>query len=153
MGIDNHNRKLRHVSPSAVESVGAGAPRQRSEQYFTLSQSRAHFLRQAKGRPHAMHVFVGRSAFRRIRAMKSPGHGLAAPVEEPSIGVRRKSIEDSQQMAGSRGGRMDLQPGRRERSRQRRGDGAGMQGDTERLRRSTGQFNGRGPHELIEGGF
>jgi len=37
--------------------------RQRSEQYFTWSQSRSHFFRQAKGRPHAMQHFVGRRGF------------------------------------------------------------------------------------------
>jgi hypothetical protein len=37
--------------------------RQRSEQYFTLSQSRAHFLRHAKGKPQATQVFCGRFAF------------------------------------------------------------------------------------------
>lgn len=33
---------------------------QRSEQYLTLSQSRAHFFRQAKGRPQAAQSLVGR---------------------------------------------------------------------------------------------
>jgi len=56
--------------------------RQRSEQYFTLSQSRAHFLRQVKGRPQAAQVFVGKSALRRVGAMRLPGHGLAARVED-----------------------------------------------------------------------
>jgi hypothetical protein len=37
-------------------------PLQRSEQYFTFSQSRAHFLRHANGRPHDAHIFCGRLA-------------------------------------------------------------------------------------------
>jgi hypothetical protein len=56
--------------------VGRGAagdaPAHRFEQYFTCSQSRAHFLRQAKGRPHWAQSFVGRSAFARIFAMAGP---------------------------------------------------------------------------------
>ncbi len=39
------------------------SPAQRLEQYFTLSQSRAHFLRQVKGRPQVAQIFVGRSDF------------------------------------------------------------------------------------------
>jgi hypothetical protein len=36
------------------------SPLHRSEQVFTLSQSRAHFLRQAKGRAQASQIFSGR---------------------------------------------------------------------------------------------
>jgi hypothetical protein len=39
-------------------------PRQRSEQYTTCSQSRAHFLRQVKGRWHAGQVLVGKFSLR-----------------------------------------------------------------------------------------
>lgn len=35
--------------------------RQRSEQYFTFSQSRAHFLRQVNGRPQTGQILLGRS--------------------------------------------------------------------------------------------
>lgn len=35
--------------------------RQRSEQYLTFSQSRAHFLRHVKGRPHTGQSFAGLS--------------------------------------------------------------------------------------------
>ena len=41
-------------------------PRHRSEQNFTASQSRAHFLRHANGSPHAAQVFVGRTDLRTI---------------------------------------------------------------------------------------
>jgi hypothetical protein len=41
----------------------APVARHLSEQYFTLSQSRAHFLRHVNGRPHEAHVLVGRFAF------------------------------------------------------------------------------------------
>ena len=37
--------------------------RQRSEQYFTSSQTFSHFLRQVKGRPQTTHVFCGKSPF------------------------------------------------------------------------------------------
>jgi hypothetical protein len=37
--------------------------RQRSEQYFTSSQTAFHFLRQAKGRSHIGQIFCGRSDF------------------------------------------------------------------------------------------
>jgi len=38
--------------------------RQASEQYRTDSQSRAHFFRQAKGRPQAAQTFSGRLGLR-----------------------------------------------------------------------------------------
>jgi hypothetical protein len=64
-----------------LETAPTDAFRQRSEQYFTVSQSRAHFLRQENGRPHRAQGLAGRSAFERIRGMRLPGYGLAAPVE------------------------------------------------------------------------
>jgi len=45
---------------------GLAARRQRSEQYFTWSQSRSHFLRQLKGRAQWAQVFDGSSDFLRI---------------------------------------------------------------------------------------
>lgn len=42
--------------------VDLDALRQRSEQYFTFSQSRAHFLRHTNGLPQTMHIFSGKSA-------------------------------------------------------------------------------------------
>lgn len=38
-------------------------PAHRLEQYLTVSQSRAHFLRQVKGRAQVAQVFVGKLAF------------------------------------------------------------------------------------------
>ena len=35
--------------------------RQRSEQYFMFSKSRAHFLRQVNGRPQTGQILLGRS--------------------------------------------------------------------------------------------
>jgi hypothetical protein len=43
------------------------AARQFAEQYFTFSQSRAHFFRHVNGLPQAEHGFDGRSALRRTR--------------------------------------------------------------------------------------
>jgi hypothetical protein len=43
--------------------------RQRSEQYFTSSQTFAHFLRQSKGRPQLAQTLRGRSPFFTIFAM------------------------------------------------------------------------------------
>jgi hypothetical protein len=46
------------------------ALRQRSEQWVTFCQSRARFLRQAKGNPQTTQVLVGSSDFLRILGMK-----------------------------------------------------------------------------------
>lgn len=58
----------------------APAARQRSEQKRTLSQSRAHFLRHANGRPHAAQGFEGRLAL----AVLTP---LAVFRVRPPMGV------------------------------------------------------------------
>ena len=58
------------VSPVSPASANASffeaqllrLPRQRSEQYCTSSQTRAHFFRQVNGRKQTGHCFVGRSA-------------------------------------------------------------------------------------------
>ena len=49
--------------------------RQRSEQNFTPSQSRSHFLRQVNGRPQQAHSLLGRFCFfcMRMGVLKSPG--------------------------------------------------------------------------------
>ncbi len=39
------------------------ARRHRLEQYFTSLHTKAHFFRQANGRPHVTQTFVGKSAF------------------------------------------------------------------------------------------
>jgi hypothetical protein len=101
------------VSPRL--DTGRGG-RQRSEQYFTFTQSRAHFLRQTKGRPHTTQSLVGRSVLRRIPAMGSPRHRLAAPIEKPAVGIRRELIYNGEQMSRRHSWRMNLQPSRRERS-------------------------------------
>ena len=113
---DNSKRAHGRAAPGP-EPDRSGASRQRSEQDFTFSQSLAHFLRQAKGRLQTGQIFVSRSALRRVPAIGSPGHRLGAPVEEPAVGFCRELIDDSEQMAGRHGGRMDLQSSRRERSR------------------------------------
>ncbi len=48
------------MQPSRHDSFSR---RQRSEQYLTSSQFFAHFRRQANGRPHVAHGFVGKSPF------------------------------------------------------------------------------------------
>ena len=45
----------------AAGSAARPTRRQASEQYFTASQSRAHFFRHANGRPQATQVLLGRS--------------------------------------------------------------------------------------------
>ena len=62
--------------------MGFDVSRQRREQYFTASQSRAHFLRQAKGRAQAAQSLVGRSDLRRCGAMASPWMP-SIPVSRP----------------------------------------------------------------------
>ena len=50
------------------------------EQYFTFTQSRAHFFRQLKFLPQTRHVFFGRSDFCRMRAMSSPWKSVLTPL-------------------------------------------------------------------------
>ncbi len=64
----------------AAYGLPAPAARQRSEQKRTLSQSRAHFLRHANGRPHAAQGFEGRLAL----AVLTP---LAVFRVRPPMGV------------------------------------------------------------------
>ena len=49
--------------PLTIDMTPALLERQRSEQYLTSSQTRAHFLRQENGRPHLTHSLLGRVAF------------------------------------------------------------------------------------------
>ena len=74
----NDPRDAHNVSSRGGGMAGAAAPRQRREQYFTFSQSRAHFLRQAKGRPQCAQGLAGSSDFERIFGIALQGHGLAA---------------------------------------------------------------------------
>lgn len=73
--------------------------RQRSEQYLTCSQSRAHFLRQANGRPHAAQILVGRSPFLTILGISaaSPHTAPGASAERdrftPGLRNRHRSLE------------------------------------------------------------
>ena len=67
------------LAMSRAQPPGALPARQRSEQYFTSSQTLAHFFRHAKGRPQLAQVFSGSSAFLRIFAITSP-----ARAHEPS---------------------------------------------------------------------
>jgi hypothetical protein len=69
--------------------------RQRSEQYLTLAQSRAHFLRHAKGLPHWMQILVGKSAFERIFGMMAKDIvRQGAPVNRRKANCRRKTGGD-----------------------------------------------------------
>ena len=89
--------------------------RQPREQYFTLSQSRAHFLRHAKGRPQHSQRLVGNSSLRRIRGIALPGYWLAAPVEKTAARLSRQAIDNSEQMARRLRGSMDVEASGRER--------------------------------------
>jgi hypothetical protein len=52
--------KNQMISRKVMGLIGYGSDaRQRSEQYFTCSQSRFHFLRQLNGRPQREHAFDG----------------------------------------------------------------------------------------------
>lgn len=66
--------------------------RQRSEQYFTSSQTRSHFLRQENGRPHAAQVFDGRSAFRTALPV--------APLRGMGAGPRMHAAEIKAELGG-----------------------------------------------------
>ncbi len=66
--LENTLLDSRHVQstaglPSAGPGRGTTFLRQRSEQYRTCSQQRAHFFRQLNGRPQAAHTFVGNGCF------------------------------------------------------------------------------------------
>ena len=59
---------LRQGLSPARDDLGA-FDRHASEQYFTCSQSRSHFLRQTNGRPQVRQVLDGNSDFLRMRGM------------------------------------------------------------------------------------
>ena len=82
---------------TAAAHSGAEA-RQRLEQYFTFPQSRAHFLRHAKGRPQHAQRLVGKSSLRRILGMALPVHRLAAPVEEAAVPFQSEAIDNPEHM-------------------------------------------------------
>lgn len=71
--------------------------RQRSEQYLTCSQSRAHFLRQAKGRPHSAQILVGRSPFLTILGISaaSPHTAPGASAERVPVTLDLRSLDRS----------------------------------------------------------
>ena len=71
--------------------------RQRSEQYRTSSHTRAHFRRQAKGRPQYAQTRTGRSALRRIRPPMAPysASSIASPVETVACPGLSSTFSDS----------------------------------------------------------
>ena len=107
---DAHNGSNRGAD-SGIEA------RQRFEQCFTFSQSRAHFLRHAKGRPQQAQRLVGRSSLRRILGTLLPGHALSAPVEEAAVAFDREAIDNGEKMGRRLHRRMDFEAGRGEWSR------------------------------------
>ena len=60
--------------------------RQRSEQYRTSSQTFAHFLRHANGRPQEAQVLVGRSDLRVMRGMPGKMGRAPRPSKPPLAG-------------------------------------------------------------------
>lgn len=69
--------------------------------------------RAKRGTASNAHVFVGGYLATRL-AFDSPGHRLAAPVEETAIGICREFIDDGEKMAGRGRRSVDFQRGRRE---------------------------------------
>ena len=112
--------------------------RQRSEQYLTSAQSRTHFLRQTKGRRQTTQSLAGRSVLRRIRAIRSPTHWLAAPVEEPLVSVRRELIDNTERCRAAALGGCTSKPVAAKGADSACGDCARMQGDANSIWRSTG---------------
>jgi len=53
---------------------------QRTEQYLTSSQQRAHFLRQVKGRPQHAQILVGKSDFLSMVCNGKEGVELGQPM-------------------------------------------------------------------------
>lgn len=74
-----------------------GVPlRQASEQYFTLAQSRAHFLRQANGRWHTGQVLVGRGVFgTTVDSPQSRVAMIVAPVSHRHVSTRTHGVDPS----------------------------------------------------------
>ena len=70
--------KRRGHEPLERLASGWTPRRQASEQYRTRSQSRSHFLRQAKGREQATQTLVGRFDFFMENALV-PGNRLGCP--------------------------------------------------------------------------
>ena len=68
--------------------------RQRSEQNFTSFQSRAHFLRHAKGRPQAMQTLLGKVALvKRVGAFLLTGtHLRLVALSIPMRPARGESV-------------------------------------------------------------
>ena len=71
-GGDDDDAVLPRVVDRGLEGGGfrRRSRRQRSEQYLTSSQLRAHLRRQAKGRPQQAQIFCGRS---RLALIGNPG--------------------------------------------------------------------------------
>lgn len=61
-----------------------------SEQYFTSSQTRAHFLRHANGRPQTMHVLVGN-----VDLVKRRAASLLTGARSGCDGLLGRCIEQS----------------------------------------------------------
>ena len=68
------------------------APAQRFEQYRTCSQSRAHFLRHAKGRPQVAQTLVGKSLLRIALGIKGVLLSRLGNCGLPEFGVKRKPL-------------------------------------------------------------
>jgi len=77
-GPARHHPKILIKSYFSRPDPGRPIPRHLSEQYITCSQSRAHFLRQTKGRAQQAQIFCGRSAFLTPR-------GIFFPSEHPAL--------------------------------------------------------------------
>ncbi len=74
--ITKHQPQLPSHDDASRRGGDLAADRQRSEQNFTLPQSRAHFLRQAKPKPQVAQILVGKSTFLRIFAMSDDRSSL-----------------------------------------------------------------------------
>jgi hypothetical protein len=81
------NRMVGVDLEAASHAPGAAGParRQRSEQNFTFSQSRSHFLRHVNGKPQCAQILLGKSDFLRIFIVNSQGadSGLNAAPPPP----------------------------------------------------------------------
>ncbi len=69
------------------------SPRQRSEQYFTWSHTRSHFLRQRNGRPQCMQGFSGNSCFLRMAMRRVSLTGGGWDVDEAKHVMSRGALQ------------------------------------------------------------
>lgn len=87
------DRQCAHCAGHGGGRVRLLSPRQRSEQYFTWSHTRSHFLRQRNGRPQCMQGFSGNSCFLRMAMRRLSLTGGGWSVDEAKHVMSRGALQ------------------------------------------------------------